>query len=216
MCHGNFSSDLTNWDKVGTVTTAASYTYSDPQGGTISPTAGTQVAELRSSRNVRRNSLASFLGTTSGTLNSLVSSTALRGSAMRTTFTGSVSVTFDWNMWTRDYPPYADFSFVTLSGPGITDTQVTLLANVDAFADPSSNGPSNGTSWNSSKLNLPGDDVYTIGFGVMNARDNAVTSYFYVDNLETTCVPEPSTALAAFFAIGLVCWLPYRRRRPQI
>ena len=120
-------------------------------------------------------------------------------------------------MWTRDYPPYDDFSFVTLSGPGITGTQVQLLSSVTMFTEGNgTNGPSNGTGWITTTLSLPGDGVYTIGFGTMNARDNAVTSYFYVDNLETTCIPEPSTAFAAFFAIGLVCWLPYHRRRPHI
>ncbi|MFT5192636.1 MAG: hypothetical protein ACI9DF_005762 [Verrucomicrobiales bacterium] len=36
----------------------------------------------------------------------------------------------------------------------------------------------------------------------MNAIDNAATSYFYVDNLQTTCVPEPSTAMAAFCSLA--------------
>ena len=185
--------------------------------GEISPTAGSQVVELLTSGNIRRNTLASFLGTTSGTLNSLVPENAIRGSAIRTTFTGSGSVTFDWNMWTRDYPPYNDFSFVTLSGPGITGTKAQLLTSVTAFAGLNgTNGPSNGIGWKSTSIALPGDGVYTIGFGTMNAVDNAFTSYFYVDNLQTTCVPEPSTAIAAFFAIGLVCWMPYRRRRPHI
>ena len=215
ITNADFSSGLSGWSSTGVVSTATSYTYGNPAGGTISPTAGTRVVEMRTRTSVNRNSLASFLGTTSTALNSLVSGNATRGSAIRTTFTGTGSITFDWNFWTRDYPPYNDFAFVALSGPGISGTQLTLLSNVNAFAGPNgTNGPSNGTGWQSSTLTLPGDGVYTIGFGTMNSVDNAVNSYFYVDNLQTTCVPEPSTALAAFFALGLIFWLPNRRWRP--
>ncbi|MGY8689234.1 MAG: hypothetical protein ACKVHP_16050, partial [Verrucomicrobiales bacterium] len=74
---------------------------------------------------------------------------------------------------------------------------------MSSFAGPNgTNGPSNGTGWNTTPLSLPGDGVYTIGFGAMNAIDNAATSYFYVDNLQTTCVPEPSTAMAAFCSLA--------------
>ncbi|MGY8689233.1 MAG: hypothetical protein ACKVHP_16045 [Verrucomicrobiales bacterium] len=105
ITNADFSSGLSGWSTTGSVTTATSYTYSNPQGGTISPTAGTRVAEMRTSGGVSRNALASFLGTTSTVLNSLVSENATRGSGLTTTFTGSGSVSFNWNMWTRDYPP---------------------------------------------------------------------------------------------------------------
>lgn len=116
-------------------------------------------------------------------------------------------------MWTRDYPPYNDFAFVSLSGPGISGTQLTLLTSVNTFAGPAgTNGPSNGTGWQTTTLTLPETGTYTIGFGTMNARDTAFASYFYVDDLQTTCIPEPSTALAAAVALAAALW-PRRRRR---
>lgn len=212
ITNGDFSSGLTGWSTRGATSTATSYTYGDPQGGTISPTAGTQVAEIVTT-GVNRNSLANFMGTSVAALNALVPENARNGSGIKTSFTSSGSVTFDWYLWTRDYPPYNDHAFVALSGPGITGTQLVLLSDINSFAGPpNTNGPANGTGWQTSTLNLPGTGTYTIGFGALNAIDRDVNTYLYIDNVRSSPMPEPSSALAALAAIGLVGWLPFRRR----
>lgn len=216
VTNGDFSGGLSGWSTIGSVAVATSFTYPAPQGGTILPQAGTQVTELETTAGSRRRNVARFLGVSSRSLNAIIPETVTEGSAMRQTFTGSDFVSFDWNLWTRDYPPYNDVAFVALSGPGISGTQLIVLDSVNSFAAGSSsgdNGPANGTGWQNTTLALPGSGSYSIGFGVMNASDDNVSTYLHIDNVTTA--PEPSTALGVLVSLLAIAYFPFHRGRTR-
>ena len=228
ITNGDFSAGLTGWTTAGVVSTAASYTYGNPGGGTILPTAGTQVAELRTVGGVSRASMESVLGLPNNSLQTFSNSLShpyrkwrvRNGSVMTRTIVGASDyVSFDWNFWRRDYPSYNDLAFFTISGPGITGTEIILLSDVnsspEALAVTSGYGPANGTGWQSYTYNLPSEGDYTIGFGVINSRDTAYNSYLYIDNVDSVVVPEASTALTAALLFGTALMYPLRRRRPS-
>jgi hypothetical protein len=127
-----------------------------------------------------------------------------QGSALATTFTtlsGGRTLTFDWNFWRDDYPPFNDFSVFTISGAGITGTEVVLLSDVNTSAEgqfpTTGRGPATGTDWRTFGYTLPSSGTYSIGFGAINGRDSAVPSYLHIDNIQV--VPEVSTPLVLFF-----------------
>ena len=225
ITNGDFSSGLTVWSTTGVVSTATSYTYTGAGAGTIFPTAGTRVAELINVGGVSRNSMESFLGLSKNTLQRFSNGlthpaypdySLTIGSVLKRTLTGAGGVlTFDWNFWRTDYPPYNDMAFFTISGPGISGTQIVLLSDVnssaEALATASGYGPSNGTGWQSYSYALPSTGNYTIGFGIVNAQDSAYPTYLYIDNV--ALVPEPSAAFTAVALLGTGLLYTLRRRR---
>ncbi|MCB1094821.1 MAG: hypothetical protein KDN22_04500 [Verrucomicrobiae bacterium] len=225
ITNGDFSSGLTGWSTTGVVTTATSYTYGGAGGGTILPTAGTQVAELVNAGGVADTSMDTFLGLKRNTLQKFSDSlthpgyadySLTTGSVLKRTLTGASGIlSFDWNFWRTDYPPYNDLAFFTISGPGISGTQIVLLSDVngsaEALATTSGYGPSNGTGWQSYSYALPSTGNYTIGFGIVNASDTAYPTYLYIDNV--SLVPEPSAAFTAAALLGTGMLYPLRRRR---
>ena len=235
ITNGDFSSGLTGYTTVGMTSTAPSYTYTTPStgfgggaylGGTISPTSGSQVTQLRSTGGVGRRAIESALGLPNRSLQNLSNSlthssrhySLTNGSAIQTSFTGSGTLSFDWNFWREDYTPYNDISFFTISGPGLSGSEIVLLSDVngsaEALAATSARGPGGGTGWQGYSYLLPGDGVYTIGFGVIEARDAVVPSFLHIDNIQASVlVPEASPALTAALMAVSGLGLTMRRRR---
>ena len=229
IANGDFSAGLAGWSTTGVVSTAPSYTYGGTGAGTIFPTVGTQVSELVNVGGVGRSTMEAALGLPNGALQTFSNSLThphrhwrLRnGSVMTRTITDATGyISFDWNFWRSDYPTYNDLAFFTISGPGITGTQIVLLSDVnssaEALATTTGQGPANGTGWQNYSYTLPSSGDYTIGFGVVNARDTSVESYLYIDNVDSIVMPEPSAALTAFALLGTGLLYPLRRRRPGL
>ena len=236
ITNGDFSSGLSGYTTVGAVSTATSYTSTEPSTsfgsgpylpGTILPTTGTNVSQLRATKNgPATNLIESTLGLSGGSLQALSDSLThpyahygLRGgAAMQTSFNGSGTLTFDWNFWREDFAPYNDLSFFTISGPGITGSEVILLSDVNGSAESlaltTERGPGGGTGWQGFSYTLPGAGVYTIGFGVVNGRTGRVPSYLHIDNIQASVlVPEASPALTAALLVISGFGLAMRRRR---
>ncbi|MEM7386132.1 MAG: hypothetical protein AAF514_14420 [Verrucomicrobiota bacterium] len=218
--NGDFSSGFSNWSTTGDTDTDTSFTYGGTGGGTISPTTGSHVSEIQSSRR-RINSIANFLGVSTADLRNAggIYHNGYDGAAIQTTFFGSGEVSFDWNFWTTDAPSppipiFNDFAVVTLSGPGIVGTQITLLADVydNGLATASGLGPVNGTGWQSLTLNLPSTGNYTIGFASLNENDRFYDTYLHIDNVQVHPLPEPGTFLGASFLLGFLLLHRSRRR----
>jgi hypothetical protein len=95
------------------------------------------------------------------------------GAALKTTLSlhaGDI-VSLDWNFTTDDYLPYNDFGFASVNGAAF------LLSDIQAT------GSYGSTGWHTFAYTIPSDGSYTFGAGVMNDRDEAVTSFLAVDNI---------------------------------
>ena len=79
------------------------------------------------------------------------------------------AVSFQWNFATDDYAPYEDFAFATVNGA------VFSLSNTQATGDRGATG------WQTFTYTAATAGTYSIGQGVMNARDQAVNSFLGVD-----------------------------------
>ena len=235
ISNGDFSSGLSGYTTVGSAGTAGSYTFltsstnftNEPfVPGTILPTSGAAVSQLRTTGGVAVSTIESTLGISGGSLQSLSDSlthsnahfTLGTGSAMSTSFEGSGTLTFDWNFWREDYEPFNDLSFFTISGPGISGSEVVLLSDVngsaEALATTLGRGAGAGTGQQSYSYALPGTGVYTIGFGVVNSRDTQVPTYLYIDNIQASVlVPEAGQTLTAMLLVFSGLGLAMRRRR---
>ncbi len=199
-----------SWDTIGitSIETAALGT---------GPTEGTYQAFLSNDDgSASQSSLESFLGLTSGALDTLVttpsSSGATEGSAIKQTFSGIAGdiLSFDWNFLTDDGPPggesstYNDSAFYTLNG------QAFLLADTLGVFGPSSTGYIAETGFGSVSITLPGTGIYTLGFGVVDVGDLAFDSALLVDNV-VTASPEPSTIV--LLGTGLAGFLAWRLKK---
>ena len=230
ILNGDFDAGLTGYSAAGIVSVAGSYTYAGPSpfvSGTIAPTSGASVSEIRSTGGINTNLLEQALGLQTNALRDLSDSltrshplySVRYGSGMTTTFDGSGELSFDWNFWTEDYAPYNDLAFFTISGPGITGTDLVLLSDVngsaEALATVTGTGPGAGTGWQGFDYTLPGTGVYTIGFGVVDGRHKSGPSYLHIDNIQASVlVPEASTAFSAGLLLLGSLGLMVRRRRP--
>lgn len=236
ITNGDFTDGLSGYTPVGSVTTASSYSdTTKPQtggkrpwlGGSVSPTSGSQVSQLGTVSGIEATAIESTLGLPSGSLQALSDSLTHPGnghfnvrdaSAMQTTFDGAGVLSFDWNFWSDDYSQSNDYSFFTISGPGITGNEIVLLADVngsaEALASISARGAGGGTGWQNFAYSLPGTGVYTIGFGVVNGRNQNIPSYLHIDNIQASAlVPEASTSLTALMLVISGLGLATRRRR---
>ncbi len=78
-------------------------------------------------------------------------------------------MSFQWNFATNDYAPYEDFAFATVN------SAVFSLSNTQATGDYGATG------WQTFSYTAMVAGTYTIGQGVMNARDQSVDSFLGVD-----------------------------------
>lgn len=167
VLNGNFSSGFSGWSTLGNTN------------------ASTGAAVLTTGGASGTSSIESFLGLASGTLSGIGTSPTF-GSAIKQSFfaTAGTVVSFDWLFQANDYLPYNDFSFVSLVPNG-----ANLLSNVATVG----NYGSSGLQSFSNTIGVTGN--YTLGFGVLNALDNAVSSSLTIDNVSANVTPVPTPAL---------------------
>lgn len=166
--NGDFSNGLTGWSTIGNVVNSGGAADLNAGGGSNTP------------------SVETFLGLAGGTLAGIGDNPTV-GSAIKQSFKANAgtAVNFDWQFATDDYLPFNDFAFYSLvSSVG----DAILLSNVKRV----------GNGGNSGLVNLsfviPDTDTYTLGFGIMNSRDNDYLSTLLVDNVRvyTTDIPTPA------------------------
>jgi len=150
---------------------------------------------------VSDSSIETFVGLSSGALDTISTGNATEGSALSDSFsivTGD-TFSFDW-LWTSNEAfgaSYNDFSFVYLSLGGIG-----ILA--DTFTVDNTSGSFSWTATSSGLL--------TYGIGVMDVNDTIVDSFITVSNINTsTSVPEPASL--ALLAIGIAGFSISRKKK---
>ena len=165
----------------------------------VSPTHGNYFAYLAAPDGGDGNAsaLETFLGVSDSALQGIKNGYTdfTSGSAIRTTFSASAGsvLTFDSRFLTdEDLPSSWDFAFYTLNytPSSLGDTETSTFSVLGAYLV----GGYQGTPWSSTSIILPNSGSYTLGFGVLQAGDNSVSSGLAVDNVSV--VPEPSTIIA--------------------
>jgi hypothetical protein len=161
--------DFSGWEKIGDVSV---------NDGTASLTTGA----------TSDTDIEQFLGLASESLDNFNNINATFGSAIKQTITVNAgdSIDFNWSFKTTDYLPFNDFSFYTIG------SSIYKLADVSSVGN-------YGQKESTTSFSVQSPGTYTIGFGVINAGDNGVSSNLNVG----TPVPEPLTILGSLAAGGV-------------
>jgi len=152
---------------------------------------------------VDSSNLEAFLGIPAGSLSSLENGNSIEGSAIKQTFTANVGdvLSFDFNFLTDDDTPnpnFNDFAFAVLQPSTIELADTFSTFNLSSFFRQE-------TGFQTFSTVLATSGTYTLGLGIVDVGDNAITSGLLVDNIQSTAsVPEPSSTLGvlAFAALG--------------
>jgi hypothetical protein len=215
VLNGGFESgDASGWTSTGSVTVKEtnSYAYHDQDVGSVSADEGTFAAELFTG-GVDEATLAAALNVSVNELRASNLDTKVSdGSLLSQTFSASAgqTVSFRWNFVELDYSSWNDWSFYGISRNGGPAT-LTRLSSVRELG-PLDDGTISG--WQSVSFRLDQSGSYTLSFGVVNALDEAFNSYLWVDDVQLTAVPEPTTM--ALVAVGLTasfCRVRWNRNR---
>ncbi|RUT00222.1 hypothetical protein DSM106972_076700 [Dulcicalothrix desertica PCC 7102] len=184
VVNGNFSTNnFTGWQTIGNASVV------------------NQKAEINAGGNTNKFDLEGFLGLASGALNTINTAPTF-GSAIKQTISVAAGDTlkFDWLFDADDYLPYNDFSFYSISSAANLLADVALVGNYGQTSDQTT-------------YTFANAGTYTIGFGVMNSLDNALSgTRLTVDNVEA--VPEPLTILGTLAAgsIGAAMRRKYKQQ----
>jgi PEP-CTERM motif-containing protein len=167
------------------------------------------------------NSVASFVGTTIATLKFNAQNTGQEGSAFKMTLALNVGdvVSFKYDFLTAEDPTGApateDFGFASLvlSGSlvnyqilGHTTTAAGSLGGPTFFNETGSSG----NHFSTYQFTITTAGTYTLGIGIMDAKNTEIASGLLVDNISITAVPEPSTI--GLGIAGAVLLVALRRR----
>ncbi|GAB4464775.1 MAG: hypothetical protein OHK0029_34940 [Armatimonadaceae bacterium] len=185
----------------------------------INPLAGSFMAQVSTQSAVTDSSLETFLGLSSGKLDSLSPQDVFVGSAIKRTVTVNAGdqVVFSYNFQSYEYnpffPPFAnDFSFFSVAETNNADAFV-MVTDLSA--------PSSG--WIEKSYTFANAGTFTIGLGAVNTRDTLVASNLFVDNFQVVSgnggvnpVPEPGEVTTALFlGATLLGGIVIGRRRRQ-
>ena len=161
--------------------------------------------------------LETFLGLSSGALDIFSFLQAFEGSAIIQNLTveeNEEDITVFWNFLTNDsnsnFPltpdSPRDYAFMVLDG------QVTILADTSSpLITSSSTDFDRETGFQSITIPTLSPGVHTLGFGIVDIQDNAVTSALLIDVEEIvppppggpTQIPEPTSKLGLFLLVTL-------------
>lgn len=214
IVNGSFESGFTGWTTTGT-------TSIENASWGINPTDGSQYARMSAFGTVTDSQLETFLGLSSGTLDSLLpGANAQYGSAIKQTvyLTAGETLTFNWNFLTSDEGTvnndYADFAFWSLvnlqNGTVLAHTNSPGFTSMDPEVAP---GFTYQTGWHTASFYVTTTGSYELGFGVVNVAPplgvvkGATT--LLVDNVQT---PEPATM--TIWGVGVLgcAFAAYRRK----
>jgi hypothetical protein len=216
LSNPGFESGLAGWTSIGDVITTSTTTvttyapFPDGSTWTVYPFQ-TRMAQLTSNNGVNFNpnvaDLDAFFGLPAGTITSYIPE-AYNGSGIKQSFTGSADdvLTQYYNFFSVE-----DSEWVYDDGTHPDDTAFAVvtdssgLSTFALLASSQSVGLPGHTGWQTFDYTLSADDTYTIGFGVVNWRDEYFDALLFVDD-GTPTVPEPgSFALLALGIGGLAC-----------
>jgi hypothetical protein len=231
LTNGGFETgDFTGWNTLGDDSIQTLGTgFNPPQGNDVAflnndPSGNNIYDGTAATTNV--GALDSFSGLSAGTLEGLG---VTSGSAITQSFTTSGgALSFEYNFLTNETPATnQDFAYVTLSGPGITGTEIFEIANPTSPAGtppPLTSAQSGIYSYLSGVGTETGYDpytiagltagTYTVSFGVTNVTDNNGSSGLLIDSVTAPsngngggggggAVPLPAAALLAPAALAL-------------
>lgn len=193
---GNF----TGWTTTGVTTVVGN------EIGT-SPVAGNFQALLSTAGTVSDSALETFLGLSSGSLDSLGNGNATAGSAIKQTITVTAGevFSFSYNFLTNEATPssFNDFGFFSVVNANqslqeLADTSSSFITSLTSFNEETGYQPGSFTFGNAG--------TYTIGFGVVDEGDSIVDSALLVD---TEPVPTPAL-LPGLISMGVAA---FRRRK---
>jgi hypothetical protein len=174
------------------------------------------MAQLTSNNGVNFNpniaDLDEFFGLPEGTITSYIPE-AYNGSGIKQSFTGSADdvLTQYYNFFSVE-----DSEWVYDDGTHPDDTAFAVVTDSSGLsifallASSQSVGLPGHTGWESFNYTLLADDTYTIGFGVVNWRDEYFDALLFIDDGTRTVLEPGSFALLALGLGGLAC---LRRRK---
>jgi len=201
FANAGFEDNLIGWIYSGAIiSTGASITVDDGVW-TIQP-ADNKMAQIEP--DTTTSNAESALGLTNSQLVN-VNGIANVGYIVREiTLSAGESVTMHWNYVSRDYEPYDDGSFASLTGPGGHQKFVILVRTtsnglVDATGSYGSSG------WHTVTLTAGSTGgTYNIGFGCFNDQDTDYNPILFVDNAAggTSTPDEPVVSTSAPSNIG--------------
>lgn len=197
--NGDFSAGLSGWDTLGDVSVSnagrAVLTTAYLDGDFVE---GDELFNLSGSSAAWVDEVESFAGLTSGVLGS----DATEGSVLLQSFTvsagDSISLEFWFGLATQETnaADYNDFAFVAVNGEV---QQVVSLTDASRSGQFSFQFLTGGTA--------------ELAFGVVDVGDTAGVSYFIVDNVNVTAVPEPSSYAMLLAGMAIMGSVAARRRR---
>ena len=209
IVNGGFETGNTSgWSTLGNVGAATSVNFGV---GTVNPYSGSYSA-LLNTNNISAGTLAAQMGISEGTLEASNGGiNATNGSLLYQTVaaTAGNSFQFNWNFVENDYVPFDDWAFYAISYNGNP-------AVVTKFASLATVGPGSGTTiagWQTLNVNIGTSGNYTFYFGVVNALDQILDSYLFVDGVTSAAPGVPdSGSTVALLGLVLVGFAAIRRK----
>ncbi len=204
IVNGGFETgDFTGWQTLGTTSTQNA-------GFGVIPAEGNYQALITNESllgtGIPTAQVESFLGLTSGTLDSLGNGPVTQGSAIVQAITVSAGerLSFSWDFLTNEFPSSSDtndFAFVTLS-----QNRVFTLANTFSPLFTSNTPFTSETGYETFSYTFATQGTYSLGVGVVDVGDTFISSGVLVDNfrLSAAAVPEPRSLILLGFGCAAV------------